>query len=88
MKVQDYERVGMILKYIKDKESEISLTEIVAKFIPSVYDLNIVYNKVLEGKFFRIDSKDKRLKGLIRKAHQLKEDGFNSDERVRYLNEN
>ena len=70
--------------YIPTK-SEIETREItrmvIAKFIPSMKQLFRTLRK--KGHF--IDSTDKNLKGMIRKAYQLKAEGFSESERFVYF---
>lgn len=90
MSIQNYERVGKMLDYLNKKE-RVEVDEIIANFVPSIYDLNIVFNKVLKGEYFntRIDMQSKELKGAIRKAYELKhKENFNSTMIYRYLKEN
>ena len=74
MKTYNYERVGLMLNYINSKEEKIEPIELISQFLPSLYELNIVYNKTLKGQYHNItiDMQSKELKGAIRKAYELK----------------
>ena len=74
MKSYNYERVGLMLDYINAREEKVEPLELISNFLPSLYELNIVYNKTLKGAYhnIRIDMQSKELKGALRKAYQLK----------------
>ena len=76
MKTYNYERVGLMLDYINSSKEKIEPLELIGKFIPSLYELNIVYNKTLKGKYYniRIDVQSIELKGALKKAYQLKKE--------------
>lgn len=91
MKNYNYERVGQMLEYINTAERRIEPLELIGKFLPSIYELNIVYNKTLKGAYhdIRIDMQNKELKGAIRKAYELKNELEYCEEMIlRYLKEN
>ena len=76
MKTYNYERVGLMLDYINSSKEKIEPLELIGKFIPSLYELNLVYNKTLKGKYYnvRIDMQSIELKGALKKAYQLKKE--------------
>ncbi len=84
------DRLFQMLDYIKEKEREVLPLELIAFFIPSMYELNLVYNKTFKGKYFNItiSMSDVNLKATIRKAHELKhEQDFTSEMILNYLKE-
>ena len=91
MRNTNYERIGLMLDYINSTEEKVEALELIGKFLPSLYELNIVYNKTLKGAYhnIRIDMQSKELKGAIRKAYELKNELDYCEEMiVRYLEEN
>ena len=74
MKNYNYEKVGLMLDYINGSKDKVEPLELIAKFIPSMYELNIIYNKNFKGQYNKItiDMQDKSLKGAIRKSYELK----------------
>lgn len=89
-KSHNEKRVGLMLDYINSTERKICELELIANFLPSIYELNLIYNKVLKGKYhdIRIDTKDIKLKNAIKKAYELKnEEDYNSEMIFRKLKE-
>jgi len=76
-----------MLEYIEKNETVISPLELIANFVPSMYELNLVYNKTYKGMYhnIRVSLNDTQLKGAIRKAYELREDEYDSDMILRYL---
>lgn len=76
MKKYNYERVGLMLDYINSSKEKIEPLELIGRFVPSLYELNLVYNKTLKGAYhnIRIDMQSVELKGALRKAYQLKKE--------------
>ena len=88
MKNYDYERVGLMIEHINSSKEKIGPLELIGKFLPSLYELNIVYNKTLKGSYhnIRIDMQSKELKGAIRKAYELKNElDFSEQMIIQYL---
>ena len=74
MKNYNYERVGLMLEHINSSEEKVEPLELISIYIPSMYELNLVYNKTLKGAYhnIRIDMQSRELKGAIKKSHELK----------------
>lgn len=53
-------------------------------YLPSLYELNLVYNKTLKGKYHNIsiDMQSKELKGALRKAYELKNEQDYTNEMI------
>lgn len=80
-----------MLEVINGTDEKVEPLELIGKFLPSLYELNIVYNKTLKGAYhnIRIDMQSRELKGAIKKAYQLKHElDYCEDMIVRYLEEN
>lgn len=91
MKNSNYKRIGLMLDYINGSKEKVEPLELISKFLPSIYELNIVYNKTLKGQYHKItiDTRSKELKGAIRKAYELKNELEYCEQMIlRYLEEN
>ena len=85
MKSYNYERVGLILKHINEREEKkVEPLELISFYLPSLYELNLVYNKTLKGKYHNIsiDMQSKELKGALRKAYELKNEQDYTNEMI------
>jgi len=73
---RDRTKLFDMIKYVKESEKTIYPFELIAFFIPSMQELNLLYNKTFKGKYHRItiDLSNRTLKGAIRKAYQLKKE--------------
>ena len=62
MKSYNYERVGLMLKHINEREEKkVEPLELISFYLPSLYELNLVYNKTLKGKYHNISSEDYKI---------------------------
>ena len=85
MKSYNYERVGLMLKHINEREEKkVEPLELISFYLPSLYELNLVYNKTLKGKYHNIsiDMQSKELKGALRKAYELKNEQDYTNEMI------